>query len=198
MKRFSSWMFLLAIVTLVGFGCTKASPAPQEKSPETIDRNAILLEAKQSGLIMDDGELGHMKDPVVLVQDEKKAKAPDVKLFATESFKSWRAAALADVTGGTSYGLAYTKFEKGSFTLYAKMGGLPVPSDGYHYEGWIVKRNDGMRVIDVGTAVQEKDQFLNIYSSLEDLTGYDFYVLTLEPNDDNSSPAEHLLEGMIR
>lgn len=198
MKRFSSWMILFALITITGFGCVKPSSQTTKPSSETIDRNAILLDAKKNGLIMDDGELEHMKDPVVLIQDEKRLNTPSIKLFENETFKNWHAAALADVTGGTSYGLAYVKYEKGRFTLYAKIGGLTPSSDSYHYEGWVVHRNDGMKVVDVGSVVQDKDQFIITYSSSTDLSTYDFFVLTLEPNDDNVTPAEHILEGMIR
>ena len=198
MERFSSWMILLALITITGFGCAKPPAQTIDSSSKIIDRNAILLDAKKNGLIMDDGELEHMKDPTVLIQDEKRLNVPDLKLFASETFKNWHAAALADVTGGTSYGLAYVKFEKLKFTLYAKMGGLPTPSDDYHYEGWIVHRNTGMKIVNVGRAIQDKDQYIIAYSSSENLLTYDFFVLTLEQNDENNAPAEHILEGMIR
>lgn len=39
---------------------------------------------------------------------------------------------------------------------------------------------------------------MNTYSSGEDLTDHNFYVLTIEPDDGNPAPADHIVEGTLK
>ena len=52
--------------------------------------------------------------------------------------KGWSSAALADVTGGESYGLAHASFENGIYTVLADLR-LTKPSENFSYQGWLVK-----------------------------------------------------------
>lgn len=199
-KRIALTTIVFSFLVLIGFGCVKnqqINKSVAEGKP-AIDKNAILNEARQNGLIMDTGEIEHMKDPSVLVQDGKRIVIQNIKTFIEKDVSKWSAAALADVTGGTRFGLAYTRFSGGVFTLIAKMGGLADLADGPTYHGWLVKRGDGMRVLDAGIVQKINEKFFIVYQSKENLSSYDFFVLTLEPNDGNNAPAEHFLEGSIR
>lgn len=196
MIRFPLWMLLVLALSATGFGCVKTNK-PTETPESTIDRKAVILEAKQNGLIMDDGEVTRMKDTSVLVVDDQKRPAQSLTVFESETFSGWLSAALADVTGGSSFGLAHTKTIHGVFTSYAKVGGLPEPAQGYHYEAWLVRRRDGMKVLNIGTFEKSGEFFVSTYASKMDLSAFDFYVITLQP-DASSEPAEHILEGMIR
>ena len=196
MKRFVPICFSLAFIAVLGFGCVSASQ--KKTAPAVIDRSSILLDAKKQGLIMDTPEIEHMKDPAARVQDAKKIVLKDLKSYQTLDVKTWHAAALADVTGGGSFGLAHTSNQNGHFTLIAVLGGLPVLSNGSHYEGWLVKRGDGMSVVDLGSATALGDQYMSVYESNTDFSSYDFYVLTIETGDASSGPSEHVLEGVIR
>ncbi len=196
MKRNVPMISLLVCVVIVGFGCNRAANPKTNQKP-TIDRSAILLDARKQGLIMDTGEVEHMKDPSVLVSDEKKETAPDFASVQNTDFKTWHAAALADVTSGTSYGIARFKFESGQFHVIATFGGLTEPTDGSVYEAWLVKRGDGMKIVDLGKLNVTGTGTSFTYLSKTDLTGYDFFVITLQPPN-QTIPGEHLLEGMIR
>lgn len=123
----------------------------------------------------------------------------EVASYLKTDVKGWRAGALADVTGGGSFGLAHVQLVDGQFTLIAKLGGLPDPADGYFYEGWLVRRGAELSVVSTGRALRaDEDWYLNVFHSPTDLLDHDFYVLTLEPDDGDPAPAEHILEGTIK
>lgn len=194
MKRYLPIISLLACVVIVGFGCSRATK-PGASEQQVIDRNAILMDARNQGLIMDTGEIEHMKDPSVLIVDQKKVTAPDASSFSGVDFRGWTAAALADVTSGTSFGLAHLKMLNGQFRIAANFGGLTQPTDGSYYQAWLVKRGDGMKIIDLGKL--NATATVLTYASNTDLAEYDFFVVTLQsPN--STIPGEHILEGVIR
>lgn len=197
MNRAFLFSLLLIVIVAVGFGCVNR---PKTKSSDTPNREIILEEARIQGLIMDQKEVEHMKDPSVLSSDEKQKFVPDVSVYLTMDFAGWKAAALADVTvDGQRFGLAHATFEKGTFTLVAIMGGLPPAPEGFFYEGWLIKRGDRFRVLSTGRAEISENKFVNVYRSAEDLSSFDFYSLTLEPENGNpGADGDHLLEGMIR
>lgn len=200
MNRIALTTVIVSFLVLVGFGCIKNSQTNKtiEEGKISIDKNAILDEARQNGLIMDSGEIEHMKDSSILVSDEKKITVQNIKPFIEKDVSKWSAAALADVTGGSRFGLTHTRFFGGVFTLIAQMGGLTELADNLTYHGWLVKRGDGMRVVDLGTVQKINEGFFLVYQSKQNFSSYDFFVLTLEPDDGNNTPAEHLLEGLIR
>ena len=59
---------------------------------------------------------------------------------------------------------------------------------------WLVNK-DTNSVISTGKAKYIDGKFVNTYTSTKDLSDHKFYVLTLEPDDSNPKPADHILEG---
>lgn len=196
MKRISLMIGLAVCITVVGFGCNRAIKTTDVQK-EDLNRTAILLDAKNQGLIMDTGEIERMKDSSVLVLDEKKAVSPSWAEFEGMDFKTWTAAALADVTGGTSYGLARLNFSNETFRIVASFGDLPNLTNGSSYQAWLVKRGDGMKVVNLGSLIPADQLMILTYATKTDLREYDFFVVTLQPPN-STVPGEHLLEGMIR
>ncbi len=186
---------LLGAVLLIGGGCIGKGSDNTPTVDVEIDREAILFEAKEQGLIMGDEEA--LKMGQVLV-DDGGVSPNDVEAYLAQDFTDWSGAALADVTGGGSYGIAHASYINGSFKIIADMGNVPSPSDGYFYEGWLVRRGNNMSVISTGRAQVIGEKLLNVYTSSTNLSDHDFYVLTLEPDDGNPAPAEHILEGTLR
>jgi len=195
MKR--SLFSALCVVALIGFGCGSKPSSDSKSEIPVIDRQAILFEARQNGLIMTDEEKLRMTDAAIL-RTVSGTFPSDVESYLKKDFSGWMSAALADVTGGESFGLAFTQFKKGEFTLVAQLGNLSEPQTGYVYEGWLIRRGEKMSVVNAGVArAVEKGHGL-VFFSTEDLRDHDFFVLTLEPDDANSSPGEHILEGILR
>lgn len=188
---------LLALV-LIGGGCFgKKAEESSSTDPVEIDRDAILLEARENGLIMSQDEVTAMSglEPISAA-DATNPTATQTYLKA--DMKGWFASALADVTGGGSYGLAHSTFKNGKYTLVADLGNLTDPDETYSYQGWLVKRGDAMKIVSVGTAVKTETGYAIVFTSSQDLTEYHFFVLTLELTDGLSSPEEHILEGSFR
>ena len=84
-----------------------------------------------------------------------------------------------------------------SYRLFATFSDLPELEEDFFYEGWVV-RAEPLSVISTG-ALEPGDvaQWVNDFSSDENLTDHVRYVLTLEPDDGDPAPAEHVLEGTL-
>lgn len=186
---------LLGVFVLVGGGCWGADPV-EESSDAEIDRDSILFEAREKGLIMDEPEVEQMAQTAL--EQVGTSLEEGVEKFLDLDVRSWNSGALADVTGGESFGLVYARYENGRFTLISKLGNLPALGDAYFYEGWLVRRGEQMSVVSTGRIVEHEDNFINVFESPVDLSDHAFYVVTLEPVDGDPAPAEHILEGTIK
>lgn len=100
-------------------------------------------------------------------------------------------------TGGTSSGVAKANFQDGTYDLVVTFENLPDPVGSDFYEGWIVQRGASLDVISTGKVSKVDGAYTNSYRSGEDFSNYDFYVLTIEPDDGNPAPADHILEGIL-
>lgn len=186
---------LLLLMLLLGAGCRISSK--DSVAQPVIDRDSILLEARENGLIMDEMEIAAMTSAQIEV-DQNVRRVEDVHGYLNTNTKDWWNAALADVTGGGGYGIAHAMFKNGSFTLIAQMGSLPEPPSESYYEGWLVRRKGALAVLSLGRAVETQDGNALIYLTSTDLSDHDFFVLTLESDDGNQAPAQHILEGTLK
>lgn len=189
---------VFSLLVLIGAGCS--APQTEEDSTQMndeIDRDAILLEAKENGLIMDAEEIALMRDAEI-IEDSQKRTVYDIETYLNQNTSGWASAALADVTGGESFGTALAQFDAGTYTLIAKMGNLPEPAGDYSYAVWLVRRGDDLSVLYAGEAVKTEQGFAHAYVSSADLSEYDFFVLTLQQKSDTLIPEEHILEGTLK
>lgn len=104
---------------------------------------------------------------------------------------------LSDVTGGDASGFVQVEYEDGNYKLVAVFEDLPEPEGTDFYEGWVVRRGENKSVISTGKAEAPDGIYVNMFESTEDLRDHDYYVLTLEPDDGDPAPAEHILDGVI-
>ena len=189
---------LLVTIILLGGGCfgKKVEETATDGTVE-IDRDAILLEARENGLIMsaDEVEVMTSLEPVAVASPTSPS---NITSFLEADKKGWSSAALADVTGGESYGLAHATFENGLYKLRVEMGSLTEPSETFSYQGWLVKRGEAMIIVNIGTAVKTETGYSMVFTSSQDLSEFDFFVLTLEQTGGLSTPEEHILEGSFR
>lgn len=100
-------------------------------------------------------------------------------------------------TGSSSYGVAMAIFKNTSYMLLATFENLPDPQGTDFYEGWVVRKGSKFSVISTGKITKVDGRYRNMYSSGKDLTDHTFYVLTIEPADNDPAPADHILEGTM-
>ena len=100
-------------------------------------------------------------------------------------------AVLDDVSGGQATGTAWRKFSD-NFYHQVETTGLPSLEKGFFYEGWLV----GEAVFfSTGRVWLEGDLGVLYYTADEDKTDFESVVITLEPEDGDPGPADHVLEG---
>ena len=87
-------------------------------------------------------------------------------------------------------------FFDGEYMLHAELEGLTDPVGDDFYEGWVVRQNP-FAFWSTGKLEKQWDIYVNEISSSVDYSDYDFYVLTLEPNDGDPAPADHIVEGDV-
>ena len=180
-KGFVSIKIIIIIIIILGVAYYLI-PKKTEVAPDTIEtqmREAIILEDKK---VMDTAE-----------------DMPSMTYSHT--------GILADVTGGSSIrgvdtegkssGIAKAVTENNVYSLFVSFDDLPDPSGTDFYEGWVVRRGLNFSVISTGKTKKVDGKYVNMYQSETDLIDHDFYVLTLEPDDGNPAPAEHILEGVL-
>lgn len=75
---------------------------------------------------------------------------------------------------------------------------LPDPPVGYYYEGWLI-RSKPFDFFSTGRLIQHADdlKWYLVWEQSEDNRDYRKVVVTLEPDDGNPAPAEHVLEGVF-
>lgn len=100
-------------------------------------------------------------------------------------------------TSKDTIGYAGAYYRDNEYMLQASFENLSDPQGDDFYEGWAVRQSP-FAFISTGKLVKQSDgTYLNTFTSSTDYSAYDFYVLTLEPNDGNDAPADHILEGNI-
>ncbi len=86
-----------------------------------------------------------------------------------------------------------------SYLMLASFENLPDLKDGNFYNGWLVKEGNPSDIINAGKAVKVRDVYMNAYTSEKDLTDYNFYILSIEDNDDGEEPSSYsVLSGQIK
>jgi len=185
MKHF----FLLSVVLFFGV-LAAACQAPQQKNTvqPVADSQVEIDQAVEDG-----------------VRDEASA-------IADSSFKASLEAQLTDVTegndlsdgintGGAAVGIAEAGLLNTSrYLLQVEIVGLPELPEGYFYEGWLINSDvSPFSVISTGALDNEDGvTYTNVFDSETDYTNHLEYVLTLEPDDGDPAPAEHVASGVFQ
>lgn len=130
----------------------------------------------------------------------------DLESFTKEELLKKYNGKLVDVTGGKMIrGHDFSSIPEGAFQFYlseddvynlhAKIQNLPDLQNDEFYEGWVVQASP-FKFTSTGRLVKIDDgTFENSFNSPIDYSNYKMYILTLEPNDGNPEPADHIVEG---
>jgi hypothetical protein len=103
---------------------------------------------------------------------------------------------LLDVADSSASGFAEAGIIESTYRVRATFDNLADPRGTDFYEGWVVRRAP-LDVISTGKLEKIDGQYVNVFASPRDLTEHDFYVLTIEPDDGNPAPADHVVEGVM-
>src|SRR5680860_149903 len=110
-------------------------------------------------------------------------------------------ATLKDVTTASSAtGTVSAKYyDDNEYELVANFSNLPNITNGEFFEGWLVNQTTKDYLSTGAVEYTSEGQVVNNFTGAQDYQtqGYTFYVLTLEPNDNNRAPAKHILEGTL-
>ncbi len=106
-------------------------------------------------------------------------------------------AALSAIGDSHAEGAATSDYVDGTFH-HLVVATLPDPPEGYFYEGWLV-RSRPFDFFSTGEFIQHVDdlKWYLVYESEDDRRDYNKVIVTLEPNDNDLAPAEHVLEGVF-
>ena len=99
---------------------------------------------------------------------------------------------LEDVTGGQAIGTAWRQFSDNKFFHKVEVSGLLALEKGFFYEGWLVG-DEGF--FSTGRIGEETGKGVLYYKTDEDKSDFRGVVITLESEDGDLAPAEHVLEG---
>ncbi len=87
----------------------------------------------------------------------------------------------------------------GTNRIYAEFFDLPDAGSDNFYEWWIVRMKGWLSVLSTGELVMEDEgKYVNNWISDTNIDDHTFYVLTLEPRDNDPAPADHILEAHVR
>lgn len=182
---------LLALLALTGAGCVSKESGTTKISTEVPAVVEKAIDNAANKLIEE------MKEAIPTT-DELKKELDDSTKEAMERFVYDYDGTLEDVSGGDAFGTVSAAYIDGTYSVRALMYNLPETEEGFFYEGWVVRKkpldivSTGPVDIDINSKV-----YVNKYQSGKDLTDHNFYVLTLEPDDGDPAPSEHILEGTL-
>jgi len=101
-------------------------------------------------------------------------------------------------TDGNALGVAsYVYTEDDGYQLHAEVERLPEPKNSDFYEGWIVRKSP-LSVVSTGKLIRRPDgRYTNDMDFADDMRDHVRYVLTLEPDDGDPAPADHIVDGVF-
>lgn len=138
-----------------------------------------------------------VQDAIVLEQtDDQEAEiAQDTAEVSIQ--QDAQQAVLRPVAGTYGSGSASSEFSAASFQHVVAVT-LPNPPEGYFYEGWLI-RSKPFDFFSTGRLIQHADdlEWYVLYKGAEDKLDYKKVVVTLEKDDANPAPADHVLEGIL-
>ena len=167
----------------------------------------VLVSSKRtSEVIIEDQEISQMMTEEMPVLDTEMIEMDEEKAMMMKEMVYDYEGDLIDVTdgetiretntGGNASGFGKAGFKDSVYSLFVTFEDLPDPEGSNFYEGWVVRKIP-FRFMSTGKVEKVDGIYTNTYMSERDLTDHNFYVLTIEPDDGDPAPAEHILEGTL-
>ncbi len=175
---------IYVIVIIIAIGLLSVLTWKTIKNNTTVQKNAEELSENK--------ELQQKQEELqMMVTDEPGNELLNLLIKENFDFE----ANLVDVSGGDATGTAMAKYRaETKYQLLAEFEDLPELEEGYFYEGWLV-RPEPFEFISTGKVELVEGDWYDVFESDTDYTEYSKYVLTLEPDDGDPAPADHVVEG---
>ncbi|PCI19191.1 hypothetical protein COB64_04080 [Candidatus Wolfebacteria bacterium] len=183
MKK-SRWIFILILALFALYIISRDSESPDITVDTGTELEELMMDAVPS------------VDPVVVDTTGVDMEAIEYQYSGTISDVTGGETITGINTGGNSSGFAQVGYDGSKYSLRATFENLPDPQGTDFYEGWVVRKNP-FDVISTGVVEKIDGTYINTYMSEKDLTDHNFYVLTIEPDDGDPAPAEHIAEGTL-
>ncbi len=207
-KIIGASLVLLLVIAGIAYTLIQQS-SPVLDTPETVNDSASNIEVEadnqldnvfpQTGdEVLDTNDTDNSNDPATSglapVSDEAETQADETSQTNEEPFVYTHSGRLDSVIDSmpTATGTAQFGYQDGKYNMEAVFSNL-TPA----HEGWLVDQSES-EFFTTGEIDQETGtEGSNVWSSDEDVSRYDFYVLTLEPRDNDPAPADHIVEGLM-
>ena len=99
-----------------------------------------------------------------------------------------------DLNGGVK-----VSYLDNSYLLIASFKNLPDLKNNSFYNGWLVKEGgNSLSIINTGKAIKVGGVYMNSYTSEKNLTDYNFYILSIEENNNKEPSSRRILGGEIK
>lgn len=195
----------LVIPSELAYGATGSGDVIPPNATLKFEIELLGIEGKQSVLV-DEDALTAMNSDAITSSSNEISEEDVLAILGMPTSKFTHRGALKDVTNsqvirnintqGAASGVAEFGFADNVFSVRAIFRTLPAPSGDDYYEGWIVRKNP-LSVVSTGKVSTVEGVYENAFTSDVDYSDHTFYVLTLEPNDNDPAPADHILEGAL-
>jgi hypothetical protein len=189
------------IVVTIGIGLfvykqkqSQETTTPPTNDTQVMEEKTLSEESRKAMEEMEIQKDGMMKEMDDAMMESMKTMNFDFSGALIDVTKSQTIR--ATVFDGNSSGTAQSNFNESGYNLLVEFGNIPDPSGTDFYEGWIVRKSP-FHVISTGKVTLVDGVYQNAYASGQNLSDHDFYVLTLEPDDNDPAPADHILEGTM-
>lgn len=118
--------------------------------------------------------------------------------YGTHGKEDWFSyGALTGVNGTAANGVAQSHYFDDGRYLHTLQLNIEPAQDGYFYEGWIVKGSDVVSTGHLSNSFGDTRHGLR-FEADADYRDYLKVVVTLEPDDGNPAPAQHVAEGLLK
>lgn len=176
----------------------QAKVAGDERKVWILD-TLIALTMDKMGMMMKDDEMMDDKMNDEMMEDDMMDTPTNIELMPLENVTDQNPLVRWVQFNGTEMWSASIQLdENGDTFVYAEFDVLPDPGADNFYEGWIVRQTWWFNFYSTGELEVKDGKWINTWTGEWDLTDHTFYVLTLEPNDNDPAPAEHVLEAHVR
>ena len=166
-------LLILGLLSLTAFAACQTGPTVEKMPPAPEE----------------DGEVIEENDDDTLIPEEEITEEVVEELYLQNEIVMTNVSDLKDAQGEGVYG-----FTDGQTKLYANFM-IEDPAEDYFYEGWLVCNS---KPYSTGELTKFEGLYENIFYSTDVPEDCEKYVLTIEPNDNDPAPADHVMDGEFK